>query len=46
MFLVGNAGGAMVFGYVAHAFGYGVLWTSLTGLLLAGAALSVRLPRH
>ena len=46
MFLMGNAAGAMVFGYVAHAFGYGVLWTALTALLLAGAALSVRLPRH
>ena len=46
MFLVGNAGGAMVFGYVAHAFGYGALWTALTALLLAGASLSVRLPRR
>jgi hypothetical protein len=36
----------MVFGYVAHAFGYGALWTALTALLLAGASLSVRLPRR
>lgn len=45
MFLVGQAAGAMLFGAVAHAFGYGVLWAGLTVLLLAGAGLSIRLPR-
>ena len=27
------------FGYVAHAFGYGVMWSVLTSLLLVGAVL-------
>lgn len=44
MFLVGQAAGAVLFGHVAHAFGYGTLWTTLTVLLVAGAAVSVRLP--
>jgi MFS family permease len=42
--LVGNAGGAFVFGYVAHVIGYGAMWAVLTALLLAGAGLSLRLP--
>jgi MFS family permease len=44
VFLVGNAGGAFAFGYVAHALGYGLTWTALTALLFVGALLSVRLP--
>jgi len=43
VFLVGNAGGAFVFGYVAHALGYGRMWSLLTALLLGGAGLSLRL---
>ncbi len=43
VFLVGNAGGAFAFGYVAHAAGYGLMWTTLTALLLVGAGLSLRL---
>jgi MFS family permease len=43
VFLVGNAGGAFVFGYVAHALGYGVMWGLVAALLLAGAGLSLRL---
>jgi DHA1 family multidrug resistance protein B-like MFS transporter len=43
VFLVGNAGGAFLFGYVAHALGYGLMWALLTLLLLAGAGLSLRL---
>jgi MFS family permease len=43
VFLIGNSGGAFVFGYVAHRFGYGVTWSALTVLLLAGAVLSLGL---
>ncbi|HSE93435.1 MAG TPA: MFS transporter [Methylomirabilota bacterium] len=43
VFLVGNAGGAFAFGYVAHAFGYAAMWGLLAALLLAGASLSLRL---
>jgi len=43
MFLVGQTGGAFLFGYVTHALGYGLMWTVLTVSLLAGAALSLRL---
>jgi MFS family permease len=43
VFLVGNAGGAFLFGYVAHALGYGYMWSMLAALLLAGAALSLGL---
>lgn len=43
VFLVGNAGGAFVFGYVAHALGYGLMWSLLAALLLGGGALSLRL---
>jgi MFS family permease len=44
VFLVGNAGGAFLFGYVAHALGYGMMWSVLTGLLFLGFLLSLRLP--
>lgn len=43
VFLVGTASGALVFGYVAHAFGYRVMWGLLTGVLLTGFAVSFRL---
>ena len=43
VFLVGNALGSMVFGYVAHGLGYAVMWSTLTLLLLAGFVLSSRL---
>jgi len=43
VFLVGNASGAFLFGYVAHALGYGSMWALLTGILLAGAGLSLGL---
>ena len=45
MFLVGQAGGAFVFGWVAHALGYASMWSILAFSLLAGAALSMGLPR-
>lgn len=40
VFLIGNSGGAFVFGGVAHRFGYGATWSALTALLLVGALLS------
>jgi len=43
VFLVGNAVGSIVFGHVAHRFGYRVMWSVLTLLLTAGFALSFRL---
>jgi MFS family permease len=43
VFLVGNAFGAMAFGYVAHGLGYRVMWSVLAGLLLAGFVSSFRL---
>jgi len=43
VFLVGNAVGSIVFGHVAHRFGYRVMWSVLTALLAAGFALSFRL---
>ena len=43
VFLVGNALGSIVFGYVAHGLGYSVMWSSLTLLLAAGFVLSFRL---
>ncbi len=45
MFLVGQAGGAFAFGWVAHALGYASMWTVLALALLAGAALSMGLER-
>ena len=46
VFLTGNALGAMIFGYVAHGLGYGVMFSALTALLTAGFVLSFRLPRQ
>ena len=43
VFLVGNALGSIVFGYVAHGLGYSVMWAALTALLVAGFAWSFRL---
>ncbi|MCI0547329.1 MAG: MFS transporter [Candidatus Rokubacteria bacterium] len=43
VFLLGNALGAIAFGFVAHGFGYRVLWSSLAGVLLAGFLYSFRL---
>ncbi len=43
VFLVGNALGAMAFGYVAHGFGYRIMWSALTVLLVAGFLSSLRL---
>ena len=43
VFLVGNALGSIVFGYVAHGLGYSVMWSMLTLLLAAGFLLSFRL---
>ena len=45
MFLVGQAGGAFLFGWVAHVLGYGSMWTILACCLLIGAALSLGLTR-
>jgi MFS family permease len=44
VFLVGNSGGAFAFGWVAHRFGYAATWSTLAGLLLAGALVSLGLP--
>ncbi len=41
--LVGNALGAMVFGYVAHGLGYAVMWTALGVLLALGLFTSFAL---
>ncbi len=38
--LVGQTLGSMVFGYVAHGWGYAVMWGTLTVLLVAGFLLS------
>jgi len=45
MFLVGSTVGAFVFGWVAHAAGYAVMWSALTVLLTIGGAVSTRLAR-
>jgi len=45
MFLVGQAAGAFLFGWVAHTLGYASMWTILAFSLLAGAALSMGLAR-
>lgn len=42
--LTGTAMGAMVFGYVAHGWGYGVMWAAVTLLLAIGFGASFRLP--
>jgi MFS family permease len=41
--LVGQTLGSMIFGYVAHAFGYALMWGVLTLLLAVGFTLSQRL---
>jgi MFS family permease len=41
--LVGNALGAVLFGYVAYAFGYSPMWTALAVLMGGGIAMSYRL---
>lgn len=43
VFLAGNALGSIVFGYVSHGLGYGVMWSGLTVLLVAGFLASFRL---
>lgn len=43
VFLIGNSGGAFLFGYVAHHVGYGVMWSLLSALLAAGALVSLGL---
>jgi MFS family permease len=43
VFLVGHAAGAFVFGYVAHAVGYGPMWAVVSGVLLMGAVWSLGL---
>ena len=45
MFLVGQTTGAFLFGWVAHAAGYAVMWSALTVLLTLGGAISMRLSR-
>jgi len=45
MFLVGQTTGAFAFGWVAHAAGYGVMWSVLTVFLTVGGVLSTRLAR-
>lgn len=40
VFLLGSAGGAFAFGYVAHAVGYGLMWAALSAFLLVGAFVS------
>jgi MFS family permease len=41
--LIGQTLGSMIFGYVAHGFGYAVMWGVVTLLLTAGFLLSRRL---
>lgn len=43
VFLAGNALGSIVFGFVVHGLGYGIMWTALTVLLGAGFLASFRL---
>jgi MFS family permease len=43
VFLVGNAMGAVAFGYVAHGLGYRTMWALLSGVLAIGFAVSLRL---
>jgi len=43
VFLAGNALGSVVFGYVSHGWGYGIMWSGLTVLLVAGFLVSFRL---
>lgn len=43
VFLAGSALGSIVFGYVSHGLGYGVMWSGLTVLLVAGFLAGFRL---
>ena len=43
--LLGQTGGAFLFGFVTHAAGYGFMWWTLTMLLIMGSAFSMRLQR-
>jgi MFS family permease len=43
VFLVGNALGSIAFGYVAKGFGYRLMWSALTLLLVCGFLASLRL---
>jgi MFS family permease len=43
MQLVGQTAGAVAFGYVAHDFGYAIMWAVLAALLSIGSVLSVGL---
>jgi MFS family permease len=43
MQLVGQTAGAVVFGYVAHALGYAIMWSTLTALLAVGSVSSIGL---
>jgi MFS family permease len=43
IWLVGQTAGAFLFGYVTHALGYGLMWTSLAAVLAIGAVLSLGL---
>jgi MFS family permease len=43
VFLLGNAVGAIAFGYVAHGFGYRWTWGMLSALLFVGFLASLRL---
>jgi MFS family permease len=46
MFLVGQTIGAFLFGWVAHAAGYAIMWSALTVLLTLGGAVSTGLARR
>lgn len=43
MHLAGQTLGAFLFGWVAHAAGYGAMWAALTACLLVGCMVSLRL---
>ncbi|MBI4587717.1 MAG: MFS transporter [Candidatus Rokubacteria bacterium] len=43
VFLVGNALGSILFGYVSHGLGYGIMWSALTAVLATGFMASFRL---
>jgi MFS family permease len=45
LFLCGQAGGALTFGALAHAFGYPAMWLVLAAFVTAGAFVSLRLER-
>ena len=45
LFLCGQAGGALGFGALAHAFGYPVMWLVLAAVVTVGAFVSLRLER-